>query len=140
MEYDGTLLCKYKIQQIFLLKLLHFSYAKEVLNIFQQINDARCIGCQYNILSLQYHECLTNSKYQVLSYHYDEAFQSLDFDRISNLFNTVVSTLNIPLHFIHKFKEAFNWDWWKENTEEKYNTMNKIQEYTRILSVLAEIK
>ena len=86
MEYDSTLLCKNKIQHIFLLKLLHFSYAKEVLNI-----------CQH-----------------------------LDFDRISKFFNTVVSTLDIPLHSIHKFKEAFNWDWWKENTEEKYNTMNEI--------------
>lgn len=139
MEYDSTLLCKYKVHHDFLLKLLHFSYAKEVLNICQQINDTRCIGCQYNFLSLQYHECLTNSKYQVLTYHYDEAFQALDFDRISKLFDTVVSKLNIPLHSTNKFKESFNWDWWKENTEEKYNTMNEIQECTQILSVLAEI-
>ena len=119
--------------------MLQFSYAKEVVKICQQLNDARCIGCQYNNLSSQYHDCLTNSKYQVYSYHFDEAIKVLDFDRISQLFDKVVSNLDIPTIYVKQFQDSFNWDWWKENNDDKHKFVSEIQEVAQLLSVVTEM-
>ena len=112
---------------------LIFTYAREILSLCRTINDRRCIGCQYNKLSQLYHDCLTMTDDEVVTFHFEEALQNVQHSKILDLYEKNTEYLNIPKDVVKELKESFNWDWWFENNEEKQHITNRIKEALDIL-------
>ena len=64
-----------------LTKLAYSALGNEVLRVCRQINDSRCIGCQYGHPSQLRHECVTETSYNIFtvslkSMHWGRTFQN----------------------------------------------------------------
>lgn len=119
----------------YLQNLICFTYAKEILGICYQIDNSRCLGCQYNDPSQLHHDCLTNTTHDVFVYHFDEAFLCLDFTKIQSQWNMHVKGTNIPTSCVKMFEENFNWNWWRDNNKRKMQIEQKIKQSVEILSL-----
>lgn len=119
----------------YLQNLICFTYVKEILGICYQIDNSRCLGCQYNDPSQLHHDCLTNTTHDDFVYHFDEAFLCLYFTKIQSQWNMHVKRTNIPTSCVKMFEENFNWNWWRDNNERKMQIEQKIKQSVEILSL-----
>ena len=59
----------------FLPKLAYSALGKEVLRVCRQINDSKCIGCQYSHPSQLRHECVTETSHNIFTFYFDEGLK-----------------------------------------------------------------
>ena len=112
---------------------LIFTYAREILRLCRTINDKRCIGCQYNDTNQLHHDCITMTDDEVVMFHFEEALQSVQYNKIPDLYEKNAEYLNIPKDIVKELKDSFNWDWWFENNQEKQHIESRIKEALNIL-------
>ena len=43
------------------------------------------------------------------------------------------------MFYVKQIKDSFNWDWSKENNDDKYKFVNEIQEVAQLVSVVTEM-
>ena len=70
----------------FLTKLAYSALGKEVLRVCRQINDSRCIGCQYGHPSQLRHECVTETSHSIFTFYFDEAIKCVELKNIRSQF------------------------------------------------------
>lgn len=126
----------YKTYKKILRKIVYSYYAKEVLDICRKINKSRCIGCQYNHLSQHYHDCLSTSTYHIFLYHFEEAVKKVNYESIPEIFYNCLKSTGIPLLFVEKFSNSFDWNWWKQNGDLRDRFVDKIRKTAHTISVV----
>jgi hypothetical protein len=120
----------------FLTKLAYSALGKEVLRVCRQINDSRCIGCQYGHPSQLRHECVTETSHSIFTFYFDEAIKCVELKNIRSQFKKYALESDVPQSYIEYFIKNFKWAWWLEEDEMKRSMVEEIRETTEISSIL----
>lgn len=120
----------------FLTKLAYFAIGREVLRLCRQINDSRCIGCQYGHPSQLHHECLTETSHNIFTFYIDEAMNCVELKNSRSQFGKYALQSDVSKPYIEEFINNFKWAWWLENDEVKRFMIEQIRDSVEILSIL----
>jgi len=120
----------------FLTKLAYSALGKEVLRVCRQINDSRCIGCQYGHPSQLRHECLTETSHNIFTFYFDEAMKCVELKNIHSQFKKYALESDVLKSYIEDFLYIFKWAWWLEEDEIRRSMVEEIRETSEILSIL----
>lgn len=123
-------------REFFLTKLAYSVIGKEVLRLCRQINDSRCIGCQYGHLSQLRHECLTETSHNIFAFYFDEAIKCVELKNIRSQFQKYALQSDVAKPHVEEFINNFKWAWWLENDELKRSMIEQIRDSVEILSIL----
>ena len=120
----------------FVTKLAYSALGKEVLRVCRQINDSRCIGCQYGHPSQVRRECVTETSHSIFTFYFDEAIKCVELKNIRSQFKKYALESDVPQSYIEYFIKNFKWAWWLEEDEMKRSMVGEIRETTEISSIL----
>jgi hypothetical protein len=120
----------------FLTKLAYSAISKEVLILCRQINDSRCISCQYGHPSQLYHECLTEISHNIFTFYFDEAIKCAELKNIRSQFKKYALESDVPKPYIEDFLNNFKWAWWLEEDEIRRSMVEEVRETSELLSIL----
>ena len=120
----------------FLTKLAYFAIGREVLRLCRQINDSRCIGCQYGHPIQLHHECLTETSHNIFTFYIDEAMNCVELKNSRSQFGKYALQSDVSKPYIEEFINNFKWAWWLENDEVKRFMIEQIRDSVEILSIL----
>jgi hypothetical protein len=109
---------------------------KEVLRVYRQINDSRCIGCQYSHPSQLRYESLAETSYNIFTFYFDEAIKCVELKNIRSHFKKYALESDVPKSYIEDFKKTFKWAWWIEEDEIRRSVVEEIRETSELLSKL----
>jgi hypothetical protein len=116
--------------------LAYSALGKEVLRVYRQINDSRCIGCQYSHPSQLRYESLTETSYNIFTFYFDEAIKCVELKNIHCQFEKYALESDVPKSYIEDFIKNFKWAWWLEEDEMKRSMVEEIRDSVEILSML----
>jgi hypothetical protein len=116
--------------------LAYSALGKEVLRVCRQINDSRCIGCQYSHPSQLRHECVTETSHNIFTSYFDEAIKCVELKNIGSQFKKYALESDVPKSYIEDFIKNFKWAWWLEEDEMKRSMVEEIRDSVEILSML----
>lgn len=123
-------------QEQFLTKLAYWTLGKEVLRVCRQINDSRCIGCQYGHPSQLRHDCLTETSHNIFTFYFDEAIKCVELKNIRSQFKKYALESDVQKPYIEDFLNNFKWAWWLEEDEIRRSMVEEIRETSELLSIL----
>ena len=80
--------------------MAYSALGKEVLRVCRQINDSRCIGCQYSNPSQLRHECVMETSHNIFTFYFDEAIKCVELKNIGSQFKKYALESDVPKSYI----------------------------------------